>query len=63
MDISQWDNATLLKYRRAYKLKPNANLTRDDLIEAVSKHFSGVDVDESDAIVHFLYTLRNKGKS
>lgn len=57
------DQQTLWKYKRAFKLRVKPNSTHEQLVEAVQKHYDQMEVNEKDAIVFFVYSVRNQGES
>ncbi|KAJ2451110.1 hypothetical protein GGF42_004338, partial [Coemansia sp. RSA 2424] len=63
LDFNALNIHVLRKYRQVFKLNVKARSSKDDLVMAATRHFSGHMVDEVDTIARFLYTVHsNKGK-
>jgi hypothetical protein len=56
------DLPTLQKYKRAFKLRTKPQATHEQLVEAVQRHYDQMEVGEKDAIVFFVYSVRNQGE-
>lgn len=61
INFSSFNNSVLRKYRDTYKIKTKTNYTRDELLNAVTKHWNSQELSEKDIITHFIYTVRNHG--
>ncbi|KAJ2742475.1 hypothetical protein GGI20_004466 [Coemansia sp. BCRC 34301] len=62
LDFNALNIHVLRKYRQVFKLNVKARSSKDDLVMAATRHFSGHMVDEVDTIARFLYTVHsNKG--
>ncbi|KAJ1816308.1 hypothetical protein LPJ60_005371 [Coemansia sp. RSA 2675] len=61
MDFNSLNIHVLRKYRQVFKLNVKARSSKDELVMAVNRHFSGHMVDEVDTIARFLYTV-HRGK-
>lgn len=57
IDFAKLDAAPLRKYRRHYKLEVGANASKDQLVTAVQRHFSGQQVDESHVLAAFILAV------
>ncbi|RUP44812.1 hypothetical protein BC936DRAFT_148986 [Jimgerdemannia flammicorona] len=56
------DVLTLRKYKRINKIsKIKAKQTREELVSAVTRHFSTIPVKEIEVVTTFLYSVQNKG--
>ncbi|KAJ2726434.1 hypothetical protein GGI07_000572 [Coemansia sp. Benny D115] len=63
LDFNSLNIQVLRKYRQVFKLNIKARSSKDDLVLAATRHYSGHAVDEVDTIARFLYTVHsNKGK-
>ncbi|KAJ2756936.1 hypothetical protein GGI19_000458 [Coemansia pectinata] len=63
LDFNSLNIHVLRKYRQVFKLNVKARSSKDELVMAVNRHFSGHMVDEVDTIARFLYTVHsNKGR-
>ncbi|TPX39266.1 hypothetical protein SeMB42_g06386 [Synchytrium endobioticum] len=61
MDFSDVDDAILKRYKKQYKIpSPPPSDSRQELQDAVARHFANTIPDEGDSITFFLYTLRNQ---
>ncbi|KAJ3299495.1 hypothetical protein HK104_008684 [Borealophlyctis nickersoniae] len=58
MDFSTVEDRVLRRYKRAFKLRGKKE-SRDELVSAVTKHFTSQEVVEKDVITYFIYSLRN----
>ncbi|ORX82417.1 hypothetical protein BCR32DRAFT_244159 [Anaeromyces robustus] len=61
LNLSTLNTAVLRKYKDTYKIKTKMNSTREDLLNAITKHWNSQDLSEKDIITHFIYTVRNHG--
>jgi Sin3 binding region of histone deacetylase complex subunit SAP30 len=63
INLSRLSIETLRRYRTVYQL-PDAgpNATREQLLDAVARHFSSIQVDEMSVIRHFLAAVRRQGQ-
>jgi len=62
LDFNTLDISVLRRYKRIHRLKVKDYATKEDLVTAVSKHYSSQPVKEADVIAAFVYTVHNKGK-
>uniref|UniRef100_UPI00374453C3 uncharacterized protein n=1 Tax=Calcarisporiella thermophila TaxID=911321 RepID=UPI00374453C3 len=62
VDFNSMDINILRKYRRIHRVRTRAKPTRDELVEAVKRHFAALPVREIDAVTYFLYAVQNKDK-
>ncbi|KAI8804930.1 hypothetical protein BJ742DRAFT_822046 [Cladochytrium replicatum] len=66
LDIGSLDDVVLQRYRRAYNLGPPpadakaVEVSRDELVNAVSRHFDQQEVNEKDVLSYFIYSMRNR---
>ncbi|KAI8815024.1 hypothetical protein BJ742DRAFT_782027 [Cladochytrium replicatum] len=66
LDIGSLDDVALQRYRRAYNLGlPPADakaveVTRDELVNTVSRHYDQQEVNEKDVLSYFIYSMRNR---
>ncbi|KAJ1564488.1 hypothetical protein HK405_014738, partial [Cladochytrium tenue] len=61
MNFSLVGDKFLRRYRRAARLKiSKAGTTREELVASVTKHFAAQELNEKEAITHFIYALRNQ---
>ncbi|KAI9143196.1 hypothetical protein BKA69DRAFT_1062845 [Paraphysoderma sedebokerense] len=61
IDFKSMDFDTLKRYANVYNIKPRS-LQREDYITAISKHYSNMEVRETDVIPYFCYSLQMQGK-
>ncbi|KAJ3220292.1 hypothetical protein HDU67_003307 [Dinochytrium kinnereticum] len=62
MDFKAVDDKFLRRYRRVVKLRGTKNVTnRDELLQAVTKHFNAQEINEKEVITYFIYSVRNQG--
>ncbi|KAJ2335227.1 hypothetical protein GGI00_001469 [Coemansia sp. RSA 2681] len=59
LDFNALNIHVLRKYRQVFKLNVKARSSKDDLVMAATRHFSGHMVDEVDTIARFLYTVHS----
>mmetsp|Transcript_2169 Transcript_2169/g.2877 ORF Transcript_2169/g.2877 Transcript_2169/m.2877 type:complete len:104 (+) Transcript_2169:41-352(+) len=57
VDFSKLDVQALKRYKRNYKLKTRHNSTKAELVQAVTKHFATVVVNEVEIIEMFLEAI------
>jgi len=60
VDFNKLDVATLKRYKRSYKLRLRHNSTKTELVNAVSKHFASLPVNENEIIEAFLETINQQ---
>ncbi|ORX67231.1 hypothetical protein DL89DRAFT_324583 [Linderina pennispora] len=58
-DFNALNIHTLRKYRQAFKLNVKARSSKEELVVAATRHYSGHMVDEVDTIARFLYTVHS----
>ncbi|KAJ3414293.1 hypothetical protein HDV05_006742 [Chytridiales sp. JEL 0842] len=62
MNFADVDDKFLRKYRRVLKVKSKKTpITREELVESVTRHFDSQEVNEKDSITSFIYSVRNQG--
>ncbi|KAI9020490.1 Sin3 binding region of histone deacetylase complex subunit SAP30-domain-containing protein [Hyaloraphidium curvatum] len=61
VDFVSMDLQTLWRYKRAFKLKVKPNTPQEELADIVQKHYESLEINEKDAIVFFVYSVRNQG--
>ncbi|KAI9331438.1 hypothetical protein DFJ73DRAFT_857233 [Zopfochytrium polystomum] len=62
MNFALIDDKFLRRYRRISKMKISKPLSsREELVHSITKHFHSQELNEKDAITHFIYALRNQG--
>lgn len=54
------DAPTLAKYKRAFNLHGKTS-SQEELADLVQRHYDSLEVNEKDAIVYFVYAVRNQG--
>ncbi|KXS19420.1 hypothetical protein M427DRAFT_52859 [Gonapodya prolifera JEL478] len=62
VDFTLLPDSSLRRYRRAHALTVPPDAPREDLAREAARHFANQTVDEKDAIVHFVYSVRNKDR-
>jgi hypothetical protein len=62
LDFNTLDISVLRRYKRIHKLKVKDYATKEELVTAVTRHYTSQPVKEIDVIAAFLYTVHNKGK-
>ncbi|KAJ3144684.1 von Willebrand factor A domain-containing protein 8, partial [Irineochytrium annulatum] len=61
MDFREVDDKSLRRYRKVLKLKSTKSpLSRDELVNAVTKHFNSQEINEKEAIAAFIYSIRHQ---
>ncbi|KAI9502309.1 hypothetical protein GGI25_006129 [Coemansia spiralis] len=58
-DFNSMSVQMLRKYRQTFKLSVKARSSKEDLVMAITRHFSNYMVDEVDTIARFLYTVHS----
>lgn len=61
LDLSSLPPEALQKYKRAFKLKIKPSTPQEQVAEFCQKHYENLEVSEKDAIVYFIYSVRNQG--
>ncbi|KAG4108754.1 hypothetical protein H8356DRAFT_1285487 [Neocallimastix lanati (nom. inval.)] len=61
INLSTFNTSILRKYKDTYKIKTKLNSSREDLLNAVTKHWNSQDLSEKDIITQFIYTVKNHG--
>eukprot|EP00833_Pecoramyces_ruminatium_P017434 jgi/Orpsp1_1/1191466/evm.model.d7180000086013.1 len=59
LNLSSFNTSILRKYKDTYRIKTKGNSTREDLLNAVTKHWNSQEFSEKDIITHFIYTVKN----
>ncbi|RGB43682.1 Sin3 binding region of histone deacetylase complex subunit SAP30-domain-containing protein [Rhizophagus diaphanus] len=60
LDFNTLDISVLRRYKRIHKLKVKDYATKEELVTAVSRHYTSQSVKEVDVIAAFVYTVHNK---
>lgn len=61
IDFDTVETSVLRKYKRVYKIKTRSkNSDREELVQAVSRHFLNQAVKEADSVTCFLYAIRHR---
>ncbi|CAO3663404.1 unnamed protein product [Umbelopsis vinacea] len=61
IDFDTMETSVLRKYKRVYKIKTRSkNSDREELVQAVSRHFLNQAVKEADSVTCFLYAIRHR---
>ncbi|KAJ3103912.1 hypothetical protein HDU97_009724 [Phlyctochytrium planicorne] len=62
MDFRAVDEKYLRRYKRVLKLRsPKPVLSKEDLVQVVTKHFNSQEINEKEVITYFIYSVRNQG--
>ncbi|KAL6617026.1 hypothetical protein LY90DRAFT_511309 [Neocallimastix californiae] len=62
LNLSSLNTSVLRKYKDTYKIKTKLNSSREDLLNAVTKHWNSQELSEKDIITQFIYTVKNHDK-
>ncbi|CAG8566080.1 2860_t:CDS:2 [Paraglomus occultum] len=62
LDFNTLDISVLRRYKRIHRLKVNEPATKEQLVQAVSKHYAAMKPIENEVIATFIYAVHNKGK-
>ncbi|CAO3690463.1 unnamed protein product [Umbelopsis ramanniana] len=61
IDFDTVETSVLRKYKRVYKIKTRSkNADREELVQAISRHFLNQAVKEADSVTCFLYAIRHR---
>eukprot|EP00878_Enallax_costatus_P002363 GHUV01002539.1.p1 GENE.GHUV01002539.1~~GHUV01002539.1.p1 ORF type:complete len:136 (+),score=7.06 GHUV01002539.1:265-672(+) len=62
IDFTKLELVSLQRYRKAYKLPDYPAASRDDLLQAIMRHFANVYVDEDETLIKFAMACRRNGQ-
>ncbi|KAM3588677.1 hypothetical protein VKS41_001118 [Umbelopsis sp. WA50703] len=61
IDFDTVETSVLRKYKRVYKIKTRSkSADREELVQAISRHFLNQTVKEADSVTCFLYAIRHR---
>ncbi|KAF0396053.1 hypothetical protein C2G38_2227593 [Gigaspora rosea] len=60
LDFNTFDISVLRRYKRIHKLKVKDYATKEELVNAVSRHYASQTPKEVDAISAFIYSVHHK---
>ena len=61
LDFNTLDISVLRRYKRIHRLKVTEPATKEQLVQAVSKHYAAMKPIENEVIATFIYAVHNKG--